>query len=197
MADVLRTPVPATIRAASPSDALPLATIHVASWQESYAGLVPDVMLESLSVAARAARWQTILREPEAFSATAVFVAERDGQAIGFGACGEQRTPALREQGFTAEISAVYVLRAAQRSGVGSALMAAMARLLASRGHSAASLWVLRENALARSYYERLGGRVIGEKEERRENVTLVEMAYGWRDLHRLVAHTTKRHLTD
>jgi ribosomal protein S18 acetylase RimI-like enzyme len=189
--------MPATIRAASAADALPLATLHVASWQETYAGLMPDTVLSALSVADRASRWQTILSQPDAFDATAVFVAERDGQVVGFGSCGKQRTPALRDRGFTAEVNAVYVLRVAQARGVGSALMGAMTRVLAGRGHEAASLWVLRENALARGFYERLGGEVVSQKEERREDVTLVEVAYGWRDLHRLLAHASKRDHAD
>jgi hypothetical protein len=50
------------------------------------------------------------------------------------------------------------------------------------------SLWVLRENAKARRFYERLGGVVVAEKEERRAGGVLVEVAYGWRGLGPLMA---------
>lgn len=175
------------IRAAIPPDAAAIAAVHVAAWRESYAGLVPERVLASLSVADRAARWQGILSRPEAFDDTATFLAEGEGGVLGFASCGAQRTPTLRDQGFTAEISAIYILRAAQRRGLGAALMAALARALLTRGHPAASLWVLERNAPARRFYERLGGEVVGRKEEQREAMTLHELAYGWRDLGRLL----------
>jgi ribosomal protein S18 acetylase RimI-like enzyme len=58
-----------------------------------------------------------------------------------------------------------------------------MAFDLTSRGFSAASLWVLRENAVARAFYERFGGQVIYEREDVRGGATLVEVAYGWANL--------------
>jgi hypothetical protein len=45
----------AQIRIATPDDAQALAEMHVASWRETYSGLLPDKMLSSLSVEARAA----------------------------------------------------------------------------------------------------------------------------------------------
>lgn len=164
-----------------------MAKIHVACWKEAYAGLMPDVVLANLSVANRATRWQGILSQPEHFNRTTAFVAERDGAPVGFGSCGDQRTPALNEQGFTSEVSAIYVLRSTQGCGVGSALMAAMAQTLLERDHRAASLWVLRENAPGRHFYQRLGGEVISQKQETTDGMTLIEVAYGWRDLHRLL----------
>ena len=50
-----------------------------------------------------------------------------------------------------------------------------------------ACLWVLRENRAARSFYERLGGTVVGERTEEAPDAILVETDYGWRDLMVLV----------
>ena len=44
----------AQIRIATPEDAHGLGVMHVASWRETYTGLLPDKMLSSLSVEARA-----------------------------------------------------------------------------------------------------------------------------------------------
>jgi hypothetical protein len=38
--------------------------MHVNSWRETYTGLLPDKMLSSLSVEARAAAWAEIMPEP-------------------------------------------------------------------------------------------------------------------------------------
>lgn len=170
-------------RRATIDDADKLGAVHVDSWHETYAGILPDDMLAGLSIEARSAMWAKILGDPSAFAATAVYVIEDKDSIVGFGACGRQRDVRLKELGFDAEISAIYVLRSEQRRGVGRALMHEMASDLRTRGHAAAALWVLRENAAAREFYRRLGGDVVAEKEDRREKVDLVEVAYGWREL--------------
>lgn len=171
------------IRAATPGDAAAIAKVQVASWHETYAGLIPDAMLAALSVDERTTRWARILGAASDPLGSSVFVAERAGEVVGFASCGPQRDEALRARGFPGEISAIYVLQGAQNAGTGRRLMRAAARSLHDRGCHAASLWVLRDNQPARSFYERLGGAVIGEKEDHRDGATLVELAYGWRDL--------------
>jgi ribosomal protein S18 acetylase RimI-like enzyme len=173
-----------TIRAATTADALALACVHVTAWREAYAGILPDALLAKLSIESRTAMWTRILNDPSDF--TAVHVAERDGEVIGFGACGSQRTAALKEKGYDGEVSAIYVLRSFQKQGVGAALMQSMALHLSGRGLSGVSLWVLRDNAVARRFYEQIGGEVVGEKEDIREGTALIEVAYGWPDLARL-----------
>lgn len=54
-------------------------------------------------------------------------------------------------------------------------------------------LWVLRENIAAREFYRRLGGEAVPEKEEKRANATLVETAYGWRELAQLIEDRQSR----
>jgi ribosomal protein S18 acetylase RimI-like enzyme len=176
-------------RAASP-DAPDLARMHVESWRETYPGLVPAVMLSSLSVDARTAAWSRILSEPA--RATAVFVAELDGRIVAFGSCGPQRSEALRARRYDGEISTIYVLQAFQRRALGTRLLAAMASRLEASGFRAASLWVLRENAPARRFYERHGGQVIAEREDARPEGTLLEVAYGWVDVADIVRSTAR-----
>lgn len=167
------------LRRATIDDAGKLGAVHVASWRETYTDILPDDMLAGLSIEARSAMWSKILGDPSAFAETAVYVIEDDASIVGFGACGRQRDSHLKELGFDAEISAIYVLQSEQRRGVGRALMREMATDIRTRGHAAAALWVLRENAAAREFYRRLGGDVVAEKEDRREKVNLVEIAYG------------------
>ena len=170
-------------RSATPADARALGALHVASWRETYAGILPDHMLARLSVAARAAMWAGILGDPEAHAGTAVFLAEDRKRLVGFGSCGRQRDEALAGSGFTGEIGAIYVLRSHQNLGVGRALMRLMAQALLRADCRAASLWVLRENLVAGNFYERLGGTIVGEKTDAAPEISLVETAYGWGDL--------------
>jgi ribosomal protein S18 acetylase RimI-like enzyme len=175
------------LREATQADAAALGALHVASWLEAYSGILPDEMLAGLSIEARAAMWSEILGDPARFGGAVVFVAEDGGRIVGFGSCGRQRDDALAEAGFGGEIGAIYVFRSHQKRGVGCAIMAAMARSLSAAGHEAASLWVLRENVPARAFYEGLGGEIVGEKKDARPEATLIEIAYGWRDLSRLL----------
>jgi len=174
----------AKIRLASLDDALALASMHVASWRETYAGLLPDKLLSSLSVEARAAAWAKIMEEPA--SSIVIYLAEHEGSIAGFGSCCAQRTESLKNRGYDGEVSAIYVLREFQKRKIGTRLLRAMSSDLQRRGFNAAALWVLRENLRARRFYERYGGKVTAEREDVRDGSALVELAYGWPDLKEL-----------
>jgi ribosomal protein S18 acetylase RimI-like enzyme len=180
------------IRIATPDDAHGLAVMHIASWHETYTGLLPDKMLSALSVESRAAAWAKIMQEPATERSTVVHLAEHQGAIIGFGSCGAQRTESLKAKGYDGEVSGIYVLREFQKRKVGIHLFRAMSSDLIGRGFSAAALWVLRDNVRARRFYEHLDGKVIGEREDVRDGTILIELAYGWSDLKqldRLFAH--------
>ena len=176
-----RNPPAWRLREATPDDAQAIAEVHVRSWRETYTGLMPQSVLDGLSVERRAAGWTRMLTDPSV--ATKIWVAESDGSLVGFGAAGPQRSPDLADQGFSGEIEAVYVLASRQGQGIGGALIHRMATHLIARGYRTAALWVLRENAHARAVYERLGGVVCGEQRDDRMETVLVEAAYGWTDL--------------
>jgi GNAT superfamily N-acetyltransferase len=177
------TPSSPAIRPAADADVLAMARVHILSWRETYPGMLPEGMLAHMSIADEAIRWQRMLDRPRAWGAALAFVAEQDGAIVGYGSCGEQRTQVLRASGFTGEVSELYVLRQAQRQGAGHGLMRAMATALLNRGDPAMSLWVLEENASARRFYERLGGKPIAVK-----HAPLDEVAYGWKDLTQLLS---------
>ena len=174
-------------RVAAADDASAIGALHVTSWHETYAGLLPQEMLDSLSVKSRAAMWDTVLNATASLNGTRVYVAETAGKVVGFGACGGQRDDGMRERGFTGEIGAIYILRSQQGAGVGRSLMGLMARDLMARPMPSASLWVLRENERARRFYEGLGGTIIAEKEVTEGDTILREIAYGWLNLSHLV----------
>jgi ribosomal protein S18 acetylase RimI-like enzyme len=173
----------AQIRVARSDDAPALGAMHVASWHETYTGLLPDKMLSSLSVEARTAAWVKIMQDPPTTDSTRIFLAEREGTIIGFGSCGAQRTDSLNHKGYDGEVSAIYVLREFQKRGIGARLLHTMSLDLMRGGFNAVALWVLRDNLRARRFYERFGGKVIAEREDVRDSAVLIELAYGWSDL--------------
>lgn len=127
----------AQIRIATPDDAPALGVMHVASWRETYSGLLPDKMLSSLTIEARSAAWANILREPA--GSTVVYLAEHEKSIVGFGSCGAQRTESLKIKAYDGEISAIYVLREFQKRKIGARLFRAMAGDLIRRGFSGAA----------------------------------------------------------
>lgn len=177
----------ATIRPASLEDATDLATMHVASWLETYPGLLPPSMLTSLSVDKRAVMWKQVIGATPTPGSAKVYIALIDSKIVGFGSCLSQRTQTLKDSGYDGEISAIYVLKAFQRRALGRSLLHAMASDLSGRGFTAVSLWVLRDNAPARRFYERYGAQVVAEREESRPDGALSEVAYGWMKLAELV----------
>lgn len=183
------------IRRAQPDDAAAIAAVHVAAWRETYTGLVPARMLSAFPVARRIRRWHRILTAPDPARESAVFVATLpDRTIVGFGSCGRQPAPDLVAAGFAGEFSALYLLAAQQRRGIGRRLMALMAQDLLARGMQGGALWVLRDNHPARRFYEALGARSVGQRVEtvaahlacrraRPQDALLHELAYGWPDL--------------
>jgi len=171
------------IRRAIVADVAELARVHVACWHESYDGLVPAATLAAFTVERGKAVWSRILTEPAAFNAAATYGVEFDHRLVGFGSCCAQRSPELATRGFDGEVSSIYLLRAMQRRGLGASLLQVLVTDLLGRGFTAMSLWVLRDNARARGFYERCGGHIVGERTDVREHAELHEVAYGWPSL--------------
>ena len=140
------------VRRAGVGDAAGIAAVHVASWQRAYRGLMPAGLLDSLSVPARTQRWVQNLGSTESGAAT--FVAELDGEVIGFASIG----PCRDEDAETAaELWALYLHPRHWDAGHGHVLHTHAVQALAATGAAEATLWVLTTNERARRFYERHG----------------------------------------
>jgi GNAT superfamily N-acetyltransferase len=145
--------------------------VHVRSWQAAYRGLMPQEVLDGLSIEQRAEGWRSILGDPERVSRT--LVAERDGRIVGWAGFGDARD---EDAPGTGELWGIYVLPEAWSSGVGHTLIAAVERDLADAGHAIAYLWVLDGNERASTFYERHGWAADGgTKIEERPGLVLDE----------------------
>lgn len=141
------------VRRATPADAGAIADVHVRSWQIAYRGLVPDEVLDNLSIAHRASTWQTVLARNAEGAFT--LVAER-GQIVGFcSIIAPSRDDDAGER--TCEVAAVYVDPDHWRAGIGRKLLVAALREVAAAGAEDATLWVFAENHAALAFYRRCG----------------------------------------
>jgi ribosomal protein S18 acetylase RimI-like enzyme len=161
-----------TIRAATEADIPAITRAHVASWRETYRGIVPQAFLDGIKLD----EWEARRRKNQAQPGNHTLVAETEPGIVGFTIGGKNRDSAFA---FDAELYAIYVLRAHQGRGLGRALQRALVERLAADGHRSMILWVLRDNP-SRAFYERLGGQLAGEKEIEIGGAKLVEVAYGW-----------------
>jgi ribosomal protein S18 acetylase RimI-like enzyme len=140
-----------TIRNATENDVQAIAQIHVSSWQHTYRCIVPDVYLDSLSVARREEIWRELLAK----GIPKVIVAESDGKVVGycsFGACRDD--DARSGQG---EIWAIYLLPEYCAVGVGRALLSEACLQLLAMGRAHISLWVIVKNERALRFYRAAG----------------------------------------
>jgi len=168
--------VDVTLRHARPQDAIAIASVHVASWQMAYGGLLPAEFLASLSAAARARTWTEILERTPKREAT-ILVAEVNGVIIGFAAV--TRTTDGEPEPGTGALRSLYVEPAFWGTGAGRALHDRALISLVELGVAQATLWVLDDNRRARRFYERRGWSADGGlRTEWEANVRLDETRY-------------------
>jgi GNAT superfamily N-acetyltransferase len=157
------------VRDAKPDDAFAVESIRVRGWQIAYRHVFPPEELDLLPV--DETRWRKrFIEEPPGWS---TFVAERDGDIVGFASVGPSRDE--RDIG---ELYAIYVDPHSWSNGVGRALIERAEQRLA-REFDEATLWVLSDNPRARRFYERAGWHVDGaSKVEHRLGVRSEETRY-------------------
>ncbi len=149
-------------RWAAATDAHDVALVHVASWRVAYRGLLPDDMLDQLSVDSRAESWRRWLSrslsgEPtdgEAGPSHRLIVAHEGHEVLGWVGFGGGRDAADAHRG---ELAGLYVHSDHWKRGVGSTLLARAEKELRLDGWKQSYLWVLAGNDRAITFYQRHG----------------------------------------
>jgi len=139
--------VTVVVRAAVPDDADAVDAVRFASWRAAYGGLVPAAFFDEFDHVAAVSRWRAGIVGGD----RQAFVAERTGEIVGFcsyGSCRDADRPGA------GEVYALYAHPDHWSEGVGRALLPRAIEALANRP---IVLWVLRDNARARRFYEIAG----------------------------------------
>ena len=147
------------VRLGTTADSDGIATVQVHGWRTAYRGIVPDAVLDRMSVADRAVRWADVLGEPRESKPIWVAASE-SAEVIGFASAGPGRDDDLPPT--TGELWAIYVDPRWAGRGVGRRLLGEATEWLTAANYAHAVLWVLAENARARRFYERAGWRHDG-----------------------------------
>lgn len=138
--------MPFTLRAPAPADVEELAALHIGTWRETYAHVVPDSHYTPELLEQRRSLWTRVTSQAPTNSTWAV--AERDGRIIGFAGAGrplDVDPPAGRQ------LYVLYLERGAHGGGAGQALLDSVL------GEGPAFLWVAEDNPRSRAFYRRNG----------------------------------------
>jgi len=139
------------IRKATVADASRIAEIHVRSWQAAYRGVMPDAVLDALSVQKRTDFWTSYLTE----QSRDTLVLDDDGRVQGwidFGTCRDADAPN------DVEVYGIYLDPSIYRRGYGQILWNEARERFAQQNARRIAVWVLDANERARRFYEAMGG---------------------------------------
>jgi GNAT superfamily N-acetyltransferase len=159
-----------TVRKANPADALPIAELHVRTWQVGFAEYFSAEYLEgqaSFLEEPALRRREEQLASPE----ITTLVAEQEGLILGFAAWMKNRDDLGDEVG---ELGAIYVDPHGWDRGVGTALITEAESEMALAGYARAILWTLGPNERTRRFYEQRGWSFDGATKPHRTGVELV-----------------------
>ncbi len=140
------------VRPARPADARAIAEAHVGSWLATYRGIVPDAVLDRLSVERRTEFWLGVI---EARGDERLWVGLGNGSVVGFASTGPARDEELAPGG--GEVYAIYLAPEWWSRGIGRAMFEAAVADLRKRRLAPLVLWVLTLNERGRRFYEAAG----------------------------------------
>ena len=181
------------LRAARPEDSRALAQVHIDTWRHTYAGMVPDQYLASMTLDDQTRSWRHWIKRGGK-NETILLVetlpesdASGRGRIVGFGHAGPLRG---RNPNRAGEVYTLYVDIDWQGQGIGRQLLGQLFKTMLDAGFESAVVWVLAKNP-SRYFYEAMGGRRLAERQEKFAGVMLDEVAYIWPDSKALQALTT------
>lgn len=135
------------IRPATSADLRDVGRVHAVSRNAAYAGLLPADALARVTPARQEAVWRE--RLADAPERSALLVAAHDGEVVGF-TQGEAR-------GEVGHLNAIHLLPQRHGSGAGQALHDTLLARFGAWGCDTATLYVVRGNERAQSFYRRNG----------------------------------------
>ncbi|MDI9634585.1 GNAT family N-acetyltransferase [Kamptonema cortianum] len=155
---------PYHIRNATETDAEGIAFVHVNSWKTSYAGIIDQDFLDNINYEKRLSSWQEIIQS----KSTQELIVLLDGKIIGFVGFGFIRSKSRPEffkdtETKVGEIYAIYLLEEHKRKSLGKALFNQCRLWFNLKELESFVVWALADNVHAKQFYEKEGGKSIGE----------------------------------
>lgn len=152
------------IRRALVEDCGQLAELHTMAWKDAYKDILPKSFLDGLDVSARKVNWEKVIAQ----DLHLVFLHIVDEELSGFAAICPSRDEDVDST--FGEISSIYYQRSAWGQGFADELMAHVLSELSGTGYEKTTLWVLRKNDRAISFYKKHGFCPDGMEQEFERN---------------------------
>jgi GNAT superfamily N-acetyltransferase len=158
-------------------DAKAVAEIQTASWQFAYKGIVPQDYLDVIDVKKREENWaKGMIEDP---TIVRLVACEDNDHAIGF-ICGLHNRD--KDSKIDSELWAIYICPQKIKNGIGEMLFTSFVTELKSKNFSTMKVWVLEENKIGRSFYEKMGGTLSTlQKEIEIGGAKLKEVSYEYK----------------
>ncbi len=161
-----------TPRLATRDDTADIAALHVQAWEETYTGLLPRSEFDRRNIDQRLLIWGRILENGMPVSYL---------PGIGFAHMGRHRSDDRRST-YPLELYSFYTLRHSHGRGAAQALLAhALGKTFAPF-----TAEVLKGNARATGFYQKIGGSLIGQTEEQTDDRLITNLHFGWMEPPRL-----------
>lgn len=148
------------IRRADPDDAVTLSQLSARTFTETFGHLYPPTDLRTfLDEAYAVEKQRTLLADPD----HAVWLLERDGEAVGYAVAGPGRLPHPDVAPGDGELKRLYVVAGLQGGGHGTLLMKTVMEWLLRDGPRVLWIGVWSGNLGAQRFYARHGFEKVGE----------------------------------
>jgi len=145
------------ITQASLSDAEAITRVNILAWQQSYRGIISDEYLDTISFEDLLSFRKRILTTPADKSIH--LIATFNGELIGYSDAGS-----CHDASHSGEIYTLYLLEQYKHHGIGSMLFEQVHAHLVKHSLTPYIAWVLKENLIARRFYEKWGGELFQEQ---------------------------------
>jgi GNAT superfamily N-acetyltransferase len=167
------------IRPGTLADVQEISKAYAESWKTTYEGLVPDLFVKGMTVAAAVKIFNESLQS-DGYSYFLHVAETPGGRLVGFADGGKERSHPENGMG---ELYAIYLLKEFQGKGIGRQLFKASVKSLLQSGMNTMIVWVL-EQSPYRKFYESMGGQLepgIKRLDVINQQIRLVP--YRWSDL--------------
>lgn len=146
----------ASVRTGRVSDAPAVGLVQATVWRETFAGRIPQEVLETFEGPAFAAVWRRSLQDPPS-PLHRLLVACAGDQVVGFAAIGPAEVTDASVSETDGEILVMGVHPAARRDGHGSRLLNAAADTLRAGDRTAVLTWLPADDEQARAFTDEAG----------------------------------------
>ncbi len=161
------------IRNIQKKDIPAVVNIQIDGWQTAYKGIIDDTYLESMNAE------QRINERKKDYKLGSFIVAEMNNEIVGF--CRyDNKVISENLKDYDCELKALYVKSNLKRQGIGKLLFNHVKNDLKKQRKSKMILWCLKENYPSRKFYEKMGGKLIQEKDIEFGDKTYKEVAFGY-----------------